>query len=109
MTANQTEYDNQSNLLQKGLTTQASVNKARDNLYSVQLQQADTQVKESEIKTSEIKLARKRKRRGMNAPRRSTRPVYPAAVSRRARFRNKSDLPLQRPGYRKAGGARFSG
>src|SRR5258708_9269384 len=58
MTANQTEYDNQSSLLQKGLTTQASVNKARDNLYAVQLQLADTQVKQSEIKTSEIKLAR---------------------------------------------------
>jgi HlyD family secretion protein len=56
--ANQTEYDNQSSLLQKGLTTQANVNKARDNLYAVQLQMANTQVKESEIKTNEIKLAR---------------------------------------------------
>jgi HlyD family secretion protein len=56
--ADQTEYDNQSSLLQKGLTTPSNVNKARDNLYAVQLQLADTQVKESEIKTSEIKLAR---------------------------------------------------
>ena len=56
--ANQTEYDNQLSLLQKGLTTQASVNKARDNLYAVQLQLADTQVKQSEIKTDEIKMTR---------------------------------------------------
>jgi HlyD family secretion protein len=56
--ADQTEFDNQSSLLQKGLTTPASVNKARDNLYAVLLQLADTQVKESETKTSEIKVAR---------------------------------------------------
>ena len=56
--ADQTEFDNQSNLLQKGLTTQSSVNKARDALYAVQLQAADTQVKMSEIRTSEIKLVR---------------------------------------------------
>lgn len=56
--ADQTEFDNQSSLLQKGLTTPSTVNKARDNLYAVQLQMADTQVKESEIKTSEIKVAR---------------------------------------------------
>jgi HlyD family secretion protein len=56
--ANQTEYDNQQALLQKGLTTQASVNKARDNLYAVQLQLSDTQVKESQIRTEQIKLTR---------------------------------------------------
>lgn len=77
--ANQTEYDNQSNLLQKGLTTQASVNKARDNLYSVQLQQADTQVKESEIKTNEIKLARETQ----------------TARNERAKEINKTSLTLQ--------------
>jgi multidrug resistance efflux pump len=56
--ANQTEYDNQQALLQKGLTTQASVNKARDNLYAIQLQLSDTQVKESQIRTEQIKLTR---------------------------------------------------
>jgi HlyD family secretion protein len=56
--ANQTEYDNQQALLQKGLTTQASVNKARDNLYAIQLQLSDTQVKESQIRTEQIKVTR---------------------------------------------------
>jgi HlyD family secretion protein len=79
ITANQTEYDNQSNLLQKGLTTQASVNKARDNLYAVQLQLADTQVKQSEIKTSEIKLARETQ----------------TARNERAKEINKTSLTLQ--------------
>jgi len=56
--ANQAEYDNQQNLLQKGLTTQAQVNRARDNLYAAQLQLSDTQVKESQVRTDQIKLQR---------------------------------------------------
>jgi HlyD family secretion protein len=56
--ADQREYDNKQSLLQKGLTTQAEVNKARDALYGVKGQVADTQVKESQIATDEIKLAR---------------------------------------------------
>jgi HlyD family secretion protein len=56
--ANQKEYDNQQSLLQKGLATQANVNRARDNLYAVQLQLSDTQVKESQIRTDQIKLTR---------------------------------------------------
>ncbi len=56
--ADQTEFDNQQSLFQKGLTTQANVNRARDSLYAVELQLADTQVKESQIKTDEIKLTR---------------------------------------------------
>jgi HlyD family secretion protein len=56
--ANQKEYDNQASLQAKGLTTQASVNRARDNLYAVQLQLSDTHVKESQLETDEIKLER---------------------------------------------------
>jgi HlyD family secretion protein len=56
--ANQAEYDNQQNLLQKGLTTQAQVNRTRDNLYAAQLQLSDTQVKESQVRTDQIKLTR---------------------------------------------------
>jgi len=50
--ADQREYDNKQSLLQKGLTTQAEVNKARDALYAVKGQVADTQVKESQIATA---------------------------------------------------------
>jgi HlyD family secretion protein len=56
--ADQKEYDNKQSLLQKGLITQGEVNKARDALYGVKGQLADTQVKESQIATDEIKLAR---------------------------------------------------
>jgi HlyD family secretion protein len=56
--ADQKEFETKENLLQKGLTTQAEVNKARDALYGVKGQVADTQVKESQIGTDEIKLAR---------------------------------------------------
>jgi len=56
--ADQKEYDNKQSLLQKGLITQGEVNKARDALYAVKGQLADTQVKESQIATDEIKLAR---------------------------------------------------
>jgi HlyD family secretion protein len=56
--ADQKEYDNKQSLLQKGLITQSEVNKARDALYAVKGQVADTQVKESQIATDEIKLAR---------------------------------------------------
>ena len=77
--ADQTEFDNQSSLLQKGLTTPSTVNKARDNLYAVQLQMADTQVKESEIKTSEIKVARETQ----------------TARNERAKEINKTSLDLQ--------------
>jgi HlyD family secretion protein len=56
--ADQKEYDSKQSLLQKGLITQSEVNKARDALYAVKGQVADTQVKESQIATDEIKLAR---------------------------------------------------
>ena len=56
--ADQKEFETKESLLQKGLTTQAEVNKARDALYGVKGQVADTQVKESQIGTDEIKLAR---------------------------------------------------
>ena len=56
--ADQREYDNKQSLVQKGLITQGDVNKARDALYGVKGQLADTQVKESQIATDEIKLAR---------------------------------------------------
>src|ERR1700751_1320405 len=44
--ADQTEFDNQSSLLQKGLTTPSNVTKPPDNIYAVQLQLANTQVPE---------------------------------------------------------------
>jgi HlyD family secretion protein len=77
--ANQQEYDNQQSLLQKGLATQANVNRARDNLYAVQLQLSDTQVKESQIRTDQIKLTRETQ----------------SSRNERTKEINKADLQLQ--------------
>jgi HlyD family secretion protein len=100
--ANQREYDNKLTLLQKGLITQADVNKARDSLYAVKLQVADTQVKESQIATDEIKLARETQTSRNARLKDQQQQAAASGIYRGAGCRSSSGLQLFRTSDRKA-------